>query len=49
MDFYFPDKGKAARFMSFLEDVVPMKVSLMYAACVLYACVDYIMCRTLLY
>ncbi|KAL9189135.1 hypothetical protein ACHAXT_011625 [Thalassiosira profunda] len=26
MDFYFPDKGKAARFMSFLEDVVPMKV-----------------------
>ena len=49
MDFYFPDKGKAARFISFLEDVVPMKVSLMYAACVLYACVDYIMCRTLLY
>jgi nonsense-mediated mRNA decay protein 3 len=26
MDFYFPDKGKAARFISFLEDVVPMKV-----------------------
>lgn len=26
MDFYFPDKGKAARFMSFLEGVVPMKV-----------------------
>jgi len=26
MDFYFPDKGKAARFMSFLEDVVPLKV-----------------------
>mmetsp|Transcript_25379 Transcript_25379/g.54571 ORF Transcript_25379/g.54571 Transcript_25379/m.54571 type:complete len:627 (-) Transcript_25379:76-1956(-) len=26
MDFYFPDKGKANRFMSFLEDVVPMKV-----------------------
>jgi len=26
MDFYFPDKGKAARFMSFLEDVVPIKV-----------------------
>lgn len=28
MDFYFPDKGKANRFISFLEDVVPMKVSL---------------------
>jgi nonsense-mediated mRNA decay protein 3 len=27
MDFYFPDKGKAARFISFLEAVVPMKVS----------------------
>lgn len=27
MDFYFPDKGKAARFISFLEDVVPIKVS----------------------
>lgn len=26
MDFYFPDKGKAARFISFLEDVAPMKV-----------------------
>lgn len=26
MDFYFPDKGKAARFISFLEAVVPMKV-----------------------
>merc|ERR1719356_55241 len=26
MDFYFPDKGKAARFISFLEDSVPMKV-----------------------
>ena len=26
MDFYFPDKGKAARFISFLEDVVPIKV-----------------------
>mmetsp|Transcript_41021 Transcript_41021/g.73966 ORF Transcript_41021/g.73966 Transcript_41021/m.73966 type:complete len:614 (-) Transcript_41021:45-1886(-) len=26
MDFYFPDKGKAARFMSFLEDVVPLKI-----------------------
>ncbi|ACI65023.1 nonsense mediated decay protein 3-like protein [Thalassiosira pseudonana CCMP1335] len=26
MDFYFPDKGKANRFISFLEDVVPMKV-----------------------
>ena len=26
MDFYFPDKGKAARFMSFLENVVPIKV-----------------------
>ena len=29
MDFYFPDKGKAARFISFLEDVVPMKVRLL--------------------
>lgn len=29
MDFYFPDKGKAARFISFLENVVPTKVSLM--------------------
>jgi nonsense-mediated mRNA decay protein 3 len=27
MDFYFPDKGKANRFISFLEDVVPTKVS----------------------
>lgn len=27
MDFYFPDKGKAARFISFLENVVPTKVS----------------------
>ena len=27
MDFYFPDKGKAARFVSFLENVVPIKVS----------------------
>jgi len=26
MDFYFPDRGKAGRFISFLEDVVPMKV-----------------------
>jgi len=26
MDFYFPDKGKAARFISFLENVVPIKV-----------------------
>lgn len=25
MDFYFPDKQKAARFLSFLENVVPMK------------------------
>ena len=25
MDFYFPDKGKAARFISFLENVVPIK------------------------
>ncbi len=30
MDFYFPDKGKAARFMSFLEDVVPLKVCPQY-------------------
>lgn len=28
MDFYFPDKSKAARFMSFLESVVPIKVRL---------------------
>ena len=28
MDFYFPDKGKAARFISFLENVVPIKVRL---------------------
>jgi hypothetical protein len=28
MDFYFPDKGKAARFISFLENVVPTKVSI---------------------
>ena len=27
MDFYFPDKGKAARFISFLENVVPTQVS----------------------
>lgn len=26
MDFYFPDKGKAARFISFLENVCPVKV-----------------------
>jgi len=26
MDFYFPDKGKAARFITFLENVVPVKV-----------------------
>jgi nonsense-mediated mRNA decay protein 3 len=26
MDFYFPDRGKAARFISFLENVVPIKV-----------------------
>lgn len=26
MDFYFPDKSKAARFISFLENVVPIKV-----------------------
>jgi len=26
MDFYFPDKGKANRFISFLENVVPLKV-----------------------
>lgn len=26
MDFYFPDKGKAARFISFLENVVPTKI-----------------------
>jgi len=25
MDFYFPDKGKAARFMSFIENSVPIK------------------------
>jgi nonsense-mediated mRNA decay protein 3 len=25
MDFYFPDKGKAARFISFLENVVPIR------------------------
>jgi hypothetical protein len=30
MDFYFPDKGKAARFISFLENVVPTKVSQHY-------------------
>jgi len=28
MDFYFPDKGKAARFMSFLENVVPVKTKM---------------------
>ena len=27
MDFYFPDKGKASRFISFLENSVPTKVS----------------------
>mmetsp|Transcript_6591 Transcript_6591/g.7398 ORF Transcript_6591/g.7398 Transcript_6591/m.7398 type:complete len:599 (-) Transcript_6591:75-1871(-) len=26
MDFYFPDKGKAARFTTFLENVVPIKM-----------------------
>uniref|UniRef100_A0A7S2Y9Y5 60S ribosomal export protein NMD3 n=1 Tax=Entomoneis paludosa TaxID=265537 RepID=A0A7S2Y9Y5_9STRA len=26
MDFYFPDKGKAARFICFLESVVPIKL-----------------------
>ncbi|KAL7561293.1 hypothetical protein ACA910_022561 [Epithemia clementina (nom. ined.)] len=26
MDFYFPDKGKAARFIAFLENVCPIKV-----------------------
>jgi nonsense-mediated mRNA decay protein 3 len=26
MDFYFPDKSKSARFISFLEDVCPVKV-----------------------
>jgi nonsense-mediated mRNA decay protein 3 len=26
MDFYFPDKGKASRFISFLENVTPIKV-----------------------
>jgi len=26
MDFYFPEKGKAARFISFLDNVVPIKV-----------------------
>eukprot|EP00536_Pseudo-nitzschia_multiseries_P008591 jgi/Psemu1/296979/fgenesh1_pm.220_\ len=26
MDFYFPDKGKAARFISFLENAVPTKL-----------------------
>jgi len=26
MDFYFPDKGRAARFISFLENVVPIKI-----------------------
>lgn len=26
MDFYFPDKGKAARFISFLENAVPTKI-----------------------
>lgn len=28
IDFYFPDKGKAARFMSFLENVVPVKTKM---------------------
>lgn len=27
MDFYFPDKGKASRFISFLESEVPTRVS----------------------
>lgn len=31
MDFYFPDRGKASRFISFLEDVVPMKVSFIFS------------------
>lgn len=26
MDFYFPDKGRAARFISFLENAVPVKI-----------------------
>ena len=26
MDFYFPDKGRAARFIAFLENVVPVKI-----------------------
>ena len=26
MDFYFPEKNKAARFITFLENVVPIKV-----------------------
>jgi nonsense-mediated mRNA decay protein 3 len=30
MDFYFPDKSKAARFIGFLENVVPMKVRYSY-------------------
>lgn len=33
MDFYFPDKGKAARFISFLENVVPIKVSARLLPC----------------
>lgn len=28
MDFYFPDKGKAARFICFLENVVPIKTKM---------------------
>jgi len=28
MDFYFPEKNKAARFISFLENVVPLKVKM---------------------
>jgi nonsense-mediated mRNA decay protein 3 len=36
MDFYFPDKGKAARFISFLEDVVPMKVRGCFLTCITY-------------
>jgi len=28
MDFYFPDKSKASRFMSFLENVVPVKIKM---------------------
>lgn len=31
MDFYFPDTGKAARFITFLENVVPIKVCVFLA------------------